>query len=182
MKKLSYILMIAVALIVGACEGPAGPMGPPGEDGGLHFGSVYEFQGDFNAGNGYSILSSYPSNMEVYDGDVVLVYILWETDNGLDVWRLMPQTVLIREDDVYGEIIYNYDYTYQNFRVFLEFTINEEDLLESETQNQVFRVAVVPAEIAKTNDVSSFSSLTDTPGLQLKTFDSINNTPTSIQK
>lgn len=184
MRKLGYILLIAVATIVGACEGPAGPMGPPGEDAEENFAAVFDFNGDFNAGNDYSILKSYPSNVTVYDDDVVLVYMLWTDEDGVDIWRLMPQTVFIRdeENDIFGEIIYNFDYTSGDVRVFLEFTIDETDLLASETQNQWFKVAVVPALYAKTHDVTNFSSLMDDPGLQITTLDPVDVNTTPIQK
>lgn len=182
MRKLVNILIIATALLVAACEGPVGPMGPPGEDGGLYFASVFEFQGDFTPGNGYSILKPFPSNVEIYESDVVLVYLLWETDDGLDVWRLMPQTVFIREQDVYGEVLYNYDYTYENFRVFLEFTINEEDLLPSETDDQWFRVAVVPAEFAKNNDLTDFNALLKSSDIKFSNFDLSNSTINSVKE
>ena len=174
MRKLAILLLIAIALIIGACEGP---VGPPGQDGDYLIGSVFEFQEDFTPGNNYSILKTFPNNVEVYESDVVLVYILWETDNGLDVWRLMPQTVFIRnqEENIFGEIIYNYDYTYENVRVFLEFTINEEDLLPSETDGQWFRVAVVPADIVAKNDFSNFNSLLETPELKIINLDMLNS-------
>ena len=182
MRKIGYILLIAAAMIVGACEGPAGPMGPPGEDGEENFAKVFDFNGDFNAGNEYSIVETYPSNIEVYDDDVVLVYLLWTNEDGVDIWRLMPQTVFIRENDVNGEIVYNFDYTSGDVRVFLEFTIDEADLLPSETQNQWFKVAVVPSLYAKSHDVTNFSSLMNDTGLQIKTFDPVDVNTTPIQK
>lgn len=184
MRKLSYILMIAVALVVGACEGPVGPVGPPGEPGGDLMASVFNINGDFNAGNEYSILESYPSNIEVYDDDVVLVYMLWTTEDGVDIWRLMPQTIFIRDEvnNIFGEIIYNFDYTSGDVRVFLEFTIDEADLLPAETQDQWFKVAVVPSLYAKNHDLTNFSSLMEDPGLHINTIDPVDAITTPIQK
>ncbi len=164
MRKPTGILIIAIALLLGACEGPAGP---PGMDGDTFIGSVFEVQGDFTSPNGYKIYNTYPSNIVVYDTDVVLVYILWEQANGLDVWRLLPQTVVLPE----GIIQYNYDYTSSDFQIFLEFTVPEDDLLPAETLDQIFRVAVLPADFVarKEVDVNDFNSIIDNPELHLET-------------
>lgn len=161
MRKLTGILMIVMALFLGACEGPAGP---PGMDGDSFIGSVFEVEGDFTAANNYKIYDSYPSNIVVYDTDVVLVYILWEQANGLDVWRLLPQTVVLPN----GVIQYNYDYTYTDFQIFLEFTVPENDLLPAETQDQIFRVAVLPADFVakKEVNVNDFNTIVDSPLLR----------------
>lgn len=166
MRKLTGILMIVMALILGACEGPAGP---PGMDGDSFIGSVFEVEGDFTAANNYKIYDSYPSNIVVYDTDVVLVYILWEQANGLDVWRLLPQTVVLPN----GVIQYNYDYTYTDFQIFLEFTVPENDLLPAETQDQIFRVAVLPADFVakKEVNVNDFNTIVENPTLRFSTIE-----------
>ena len=171
MKKLTGIFLALATFILVSCEGDMGPMGPPGEDGEDFIGSVFEVEGDFTPDNNYSFLVDYPSNITVYDGDVVLVYILWEVDNGTDIWRLCPQTVVLGE----GVIQYNFDYTLADVRIFLEFTIPEEDLLPAETQNQIFRVAILPADFAnsKSVDVTDFNSILQAPNLELKSFDKL---------
>ncbi len=179
MRKLTNILLIATALLIGACEGPVGPIGPPGQDGINILGSVFEIQGDFTPDNSYTLYTTYPSNLEVYESDVVLVYILWETADGMDVWRLMPQTVVLGNE---GVIQYNYDYTYADVQIFLEFTIPEANLLPAETDNQVFRIAVVPADFVAKNDVSEFSALQNAPNLELKSFDTADMSINSLSK
>ena len=87
------ILFLATAVLITSCEGP---QGPPGESGTNILGTVFEIQGDFTADNDYLLYYQFPGNFEVYDSDVVLVYMLWEQTNGLDVWRLMPQTVALK--------------------------------------------------------------------------------------
>lgn len=164
MKKLTSILMVAAALFLGACEGPAGT---PGMDGDSFIGSVFEVDGSFTPANNYNIYGTYPSNIVVYDTDVVLVYILWEQANGLDVWRLLPQTVVLPN----GVIQYNYDYTYTDFQIFLEFTIPANELLPAETQNQIFRVAVLPADFVarKEVNVNDFNTISENPRLSFAT-------------
>ncbi len=176
MKKLISISMIAMALFLAACEGPAGP---PGLDGDSFIGTIFEVQGDFTPENDYLIYDTYPSNLVVYNTDVVLVYILWEDSNGMDVWRLMPQTVVLPE----GVIQYNFDYTYTDFQIFLEFTIPEENLLPAETDNQVFRVAVLPADFVakKEVNVNDFNSIIENPQLNFSTINLIQTNNSLLQ-
>ena len=71
-----------------------------------------------------------------------MVYILWDTINGQDVWRLVPQTVIFDDGN---DLVYNFDFTQDDVRFFLEGS--DLDNLDSVyTQNQVFRVVVVPAD------------------------------------
>ena len=108
MKKISSIILLFASVFILSCEGP---MGPPGQDGDALIGTIFEMEGDFKASNNYELFFDFPQNFEIYETDVVLVYILWEvtTVNGknTDVWRLLPQTRFI--DD--GVIQYNFDYT-----------------------------------------------------------------------
>lgn len=170
MKKLASIILAFTALIFASCEGPVGPIGPSGEDGGLELATVYEIEGDFTSGNDYRFGYSFPGD-GIYDTDVVLVYILWDVVDGLDIWRLCPQTVVVDE----GVLQYNFDYTYVDVQVFLEFTVPESTLLPAETDNQVFRIAVVPADFAasKSVDVSDINSILQYPDIELNMHDRI---------
>ncbi len=172
------LFVIATAILFSSCEGPVGPQGIPGED--ADIGTVFDIQGDFNSGNNYTLYTTYPSNLIVYDSDVVLVYILWEVADGVDVWRLCPQTVVLDN----GVIQYNYDYTQSDVQVYLEFTIPENELLSSETDNQVFRIAVLPAEFAtnKSIDINDFNSLMEVPQLKMNVLDKIDLDTTSELK
>jgi len=168
MKKLLGTIFIITVMIISSCEGPMGPPGIDGEDGGIMLGSIFEIQGDFIAGNDYRLIFDFPNDFEIYDTDVVLVYILWEVAGETDVWRLLPQTVALPE----GIIQYNFDYTVFDVQVFMEGTIPPEDWLPAETENQIFRIAVLPADFVsnKSVNISDFNSLMETPQLQLKTF------------
>lgn len=172
MRKIASIILVASAILFAACEGPMGPIGPEGPSGADGFiGSIFEIQGDFTSDNNYTLYTEYPSEIEVYESDVVLVYILWEVVDGMDVWRLCPQTVVLDE----GVIQYNFDYTYADVQIFLEFTVPESSLLPAETDNQVFRIAVLPADFAalKSVDVSDFNTILRAPDIELKSFDRI---------
>ena len=170
MKKLANIILAFTALIIVSCEGPMGPPGAQGEDGGLELATIYDIEGDFTSGNNYRFGFTFPGD-GIYDTDVVLVYILWEVVDGLEVWRLLPQTVVLK-DNGSGEtdvLQYNFDYTYVDVQVFLEFTFPESSLLPAETDDQVFRIAVVPADFValKSVDVSDINTILQYPDIEL---------------
>ena len=156
MKNLGRFFTVLIAFIsLSSCEGPTGPPGPPGFDGldgqdGVNIlGAVYDIVGDFNPSNGYSLFSVFSEDvpgLEVFETDVVLVYILWDQIDDptgpIDVWRLLPQTLLVQE----GILQYNYDYTFENALIFLETDFNEALLRPGDTNDQVFRIAILPAD------------------------------------
>lgn len=169
----NFVFLISTVLLF-SCEGPAGPPGPPGTpgqdgqdglDGDSFLGSVFEIQDNFTSENNYELFFEFPETVEVFSSDIVLVYILWEqyTDSYgelLDVWRLLPQTVFLEE----GTLKYNYDYTYYDVLIFLDGTIDFASLLPAETDNQVFRIVVLPADYAqsKSLDVSDYDAVMKT--------------------
>ena len=162
MKTITGIILVFTLAALASCEGIPGPPGEDGLDGESFIGSVFEIEGDFTSANDYSLFFEFPNTIEVFESDVVLVYILWEQteDNSgqpVDVWRLLPQTVVLNE----GVLQYNYDHTFNDVQIFLEGNINFNNLLPTEWQDQVFRIAVLPADYAMNNnlDVSDFGSV-----------------------
>ncbi|MGQ7867936.1 hypothetical protein [Sunxiuqinia sp. sy24] len=156
MKTITRLLMILTLAVFAACEGPVGPPGPPGDDGldGLNGenGYLFEIEGSFSPANEYTLYFPFPDGFTTYDTDIVMVYILWDqvesgTGEWLDVWRALPQTVIVNE----GVIQYNFDYTVADVEIFIEETVGE--LLPEETDNQVFRIAVLPAELLTNKSV-----------------------------
>ena len=159
MKKITWILGSLVLLIIAACEGPAGPPGPPGFDGldgldgqdGINLlGQVVEIEGTFSVDNDYALFYEFPQTIEVFESDVVLVYILWDQfDDGsgelVDIWRLLPQTRLLDQ----GILQYNFDHTFFDVSIFLESDFDLSTLLPGDTDNQIFRIAVLPADFAQ---------------------------------
>lgn len=153
MKKFSILLGTFIALFFMACEGPAGPPGFDGYDGedgqdGIdgEIGTVIDIEGDFTPNNDYSIGYQFPQNIEVFETDVVLVYILWEqlpdgNNPPIDVWRLLPQTLILNQ----GILQYNYDHTFIDVNIFLDAEFDLGTLTAADTQGQVFRIAILPA-------------------------------------
>lgn len=160
MKTISRILILFIALTFAACQGEEGPIGPPGEDGINILGSVYEIQGTFNSANDFSLYYQFPDKL--VDGDIVMVYILWEQTeddrgNVLDVWRPLPQTIFLNE----GALQYNFDYTLQDVQIYIEGTINPAILVPGDLKDQIFRIAVIPADLAinKTIDLNNYNAV-----------------------
>lgn len=165
MRNILSLLFMATLLFT-SCEGDQGPPGfdgVDGLDGGIIVSSAFEIEVDFNLANNYEIIEPY--GFEVFEFDVTLVYILWETADGQDIWRLVPQSV----EFIDGTLTYNYDFTQNDVRLFLDGTIDF-GLLDTEwTQNQVFRVVVIPADnvdgldfsdinaVMKANQIESFN-------------------------
>jgi hypothetical protein len=174
MKTIKGIILVFALAILASCEGVPGPPGRDGfdgidgKDGESFLGAVFEIEGDFTSENNYSLYFEFPQTTTVYESDIVLVYILWEqaeTNDGelLDVWRLLPQTVVLDE----GVLQYNYDHTFLDVQVFLEGTISFNSLLPAETDDQVLRIVVLPADyaISSTLDVTDYDQMMKSLGI-----------------
>lgn len=153
-KKLIPILFIFAAIIQ-SCSGPDGRDGIDGIDGkdGLNIvGTTFDVTGvNFNAGNDYSASFTFPpAKVEVFESDAVLVYREWAVDGDVSVWRLLPQTVLMS-----GNLLqYNFDHTFTEAFFYLDGNVNKATLPAQWTQNQVFRVVIVPSAFTSRKDAS----------------------------
>ena len=159
-RYLSIFALIGL-LAFQACEGPMGPQGPQGEPGVTIVGEAFEVEVDFTSQNGYEgIFDFQPAILE---SDVVLAFIEWETSNNQSVWRALPQTVFFNE----GVLMYNYDFTRADFRIFLDGPLNFSTLGPEWTQDQVFRIVVVPADFAGARiDWTDYEGVTRLLGLE----------------
>ncbi len=150
MKKF-IVLIISLALI--SCEGPQGPPGPPGFDGINILGNVFEANVTFSPGNGYSSLIPFPNNYEVFESDVVMVYLLEEQvsdpSGPIDVWTPLPQSFFLNDG---SQVVYNFNHTFLDVNLFLDGNVNLNSLGPGFTNNQIFRIAVLPAEFADSFD------------------------------
>lgn len=122
-------------------------------------GQTYEFTTTFNSGNLYSDRFVFPEN--IFDSDVVLVYRLDGTVNGLDVWEPLPTASFFFFNDTTGAIEgflnYRFNFTIGDVDVFL--SSDAPELAEQEfTNNQTFRIVIVPADFAQNTDID-FSNL-----------------------
>lgn len=148
-------------------EGPRGPQGPPGEG---EIATIFEVEGDFTEDNDYSLLVHYSdfTDVEVFESDVVQVYLLAgqqdDASGAIDVWRSLPNTYY----ESGGTILYNYDFTFFDVNIFLDSNMELSTLGSEYTDEQVFRVAIIPAEVyaSKSMDLSNFKEVMSTLEIQ----------------
>ncbi len=153
MKKILFLLSISIVLF-SSCEGDQGPPGPEGLPGLI--GEAFERTINLNATNGFT--ERIPLNPNIADDDVVLVYRLEAVDNGLDVWEPLPTGSVFFFNDttgaVEGFLYYRFNFTVGDIDIILEFDVPSADLVGPEfTDNQTFRIVIVPAEQAKSLDI-----------------------------
>lgn len=125
---------------------------------------VWEYTNvDFYSGNNFSVLLSFPH--QTYTSDMILVYHLYDVVNGTDVWRLLPQTYYFNNG---GELDYNFDFTIYDVNIFLGANFDLNTLDSSWSQNQIFRVVVVPgyfgnkmAASTKSIDLTDYQAVID---------------------
>lgn len=101
--------------------------------------AVIEITTSFNSGNNFSRLITI--NPATYPSDMILVYRLSDVVNGTDVWQLIPQTYYLSGGD---EVDYNYDFTVNDVNIFMGANFDLNLLEPSWTQNQTFRIVIVP--------------------------------------
>jgi hypothetical protein len=143
MKKIISLFVLFSGLLI-SCKGDQG------EPGINSIGNVFEIEADFNAVNGYSTLFEFPSSVEVFESDVVLVYILTEVNGGVSVWELLPDSVFLNDGSI---LQYDFDHTFLDVVIFLNGDTDFDALDDAWTQNQVFRIAVLPADFAQNNNI-----------------------------
>ncbi len=85
-----FAIFSAFLLLLG-CTGPEGPIGPQGPS---LFSQVFEFVVDFTPSNNYEAYIEFPQDIEVFEADLVLVFLAYETtdsNQGVQyVWRSLP--------------------------------------------------------------------------------------------
>ena len=184
MRKIFTLLFISAFLFTGCSEdgemgsegpqgeqgpqGPEGPQGPQGEPGDALVGTVLDLEvSNFNADNNYTLSVDFNAeDVEVWETDAVLVYMAfgqYEDPDGIPyyVWRQLPQ--IIYTDD--GEQIqYTFEYSFFDLNIILESSIpyaNFNTIDATYTDNQLFRVIIVPADFAETQsvDISNYNAV-----------------------
>jgi len=106
---------------------------------------VIEITADFTPSNNYSFLYTLPTNMVVYESDIILVYLEEQVVNGNEsVWTLLPQSFF---SDL-GTFQYSYNHTYYDINLMMYGNFNLQLLPTNLTLGQRFRIAVLPAAYA----------------------------------
>lgn len=145
MKKF-LVTPLLLLLLITSCSGPEGPMGPMGPEGISVFSNVTEVVVDFTPENNYEVMIPYPSQWRVYEADIVMVYLSYETitDNSgpIQVWRALPQSLLTEQ----GLLQYNFDHTFKDVRLFMQADYDLGFTTSGDRENQRFKIAVIPAQ------------------------------------
>jgi hypothetical protein len=158
MKKSILLLAVFISFIFSACEGDPGPPGPPGDPGINILGQVFEYNTDllFDPGQGIMVspILAFPSNVEVFESDAILVYRLTGQDNSFnppaDVWTQLPYSEFFQDGT--GDVFqYNFNHTFVDVQFLIDGNFDVSTLGFDATNDQIFRVAVVPSEFAQDN-------------------------------
>ena len=100
---------------------------------------------------GYYFKSSF--SPALYSSDMVLVYQKTATDNGKNVWTLIPRTIYLSDGN---EVDYTFDFTTNDIQIYAGGTF---DLANTTyVKNQTFRILIVPAVQGKTQNAVDFSN------------------------
>lgn len=150
MKTPIGILALFLMISCDVSSGTRGPEGPPGPAGPV--GQGFEVEADFNQSNNYSQIFAFPESAEVLDTDIVVVYWLFEVNEqtGNDVWQQLPATVFFQD----GQFQYAFDHTLADVQLFLQGNIDLNTLGTGYTQNQLFRVAILPVDYVQSNNIN----------------------------
>jgi len=176
MKTFRTLLPFLGLLIITSCiettsigpqgpQGPVGPVGPTGAPG--ESGFVFEFTNVNFTAPAYDVILSYPTDFQPLASDVALVYLLWEVQviDGADVeiWRQLPQTVFTD----YGTLLYNFDHTPFDVRLFLDANFPLDFLTAIDTDQWIARVVVVPGNFWNSGrlDFSDYNTVKNALGL-----------------
>lgn len=154
MKSIVNAMIIVMVTGLSSCitdsVGPAGPIGPQGNDGPIgpkgDSGFVFEYdQINFTAPD-YEVFLPFPDDFESLSSDVALVYLLWDVVkvDGVDteVWRQIPQTILTNE----GILQYNFDFSLADVRLFMDADFDLALLGALDTDDWIARVVIVPGD------------------------------------
>ncbi len=168
MKRIFYIIIVSISMTFYGCvgdqgpEGPVGPTGPQGPEGPAgESGYVFEFENVDFTGPDYEVFLNYPNDFEGLASDVALVYFLWGVDNvggqDLEIWRQLPQTSILPE----GTLVYNFDFTLQDVRLFLQADFPLDQLTAIDTDDWIVRIVIVPGSFWASNRVGDYMEYND---------------------
>ena len=175
MKRITLVLGAFLALFIISCRGPEGLEGLPGRDGlngvdGPSFeAAAFEIEIDMvlnTDSNRYEFAGEpYPSDITLIADDVVLMYRLEEVNNGFDVWRQLPQPLF--SDN--GLLYYNFDFTLNDYSIFVEPEFDAATIAASLVLDQVFRIVIIPANLGTSKvDKSNISAVLSSLGIEEK--------------
>jgi hypothetical protein len=142
MKKILILFAVVGLTVFSSCEGPEGPPGRDGQTGPPGYvNEIFQVNVNFNSSNGYS--TTFPLNPVIDRNDNILVYQLVNKNDGIDTWALLPQIYYFDN----GTAQYNYDFSFDQFTIFIDANFALNTLPSSFTTGKVFRVVIIPGAI-----------------------------------
>lgn len=149
MKNIA-ILLILISITITSCVGERGPTGPQGPAGIV--GQGFEVQASFTESNDYSQIFEFPGSIEVLSTDIVITYLLWDVDpnTGNDIWQQLPVSVFFSD----GQLQYAFDHTLADIKLFLTGDTDLSTVGDEFTQDQIFRVAILPVDYVQSKNVN----------------------------
>ncbi len=170
------IITLAIATFMFSCEGPVGPQGPEGPQGNRGpqgepgtEGFTFEYISNFAAPD-YESLLELPSNFQLLESDVALVYIYQGTTTEfgetVEVWEPLPQLHILEE----GILQYYFNHTLYSVLVSMQANFDISILGTQYTNDQIFRVVVVPAQFFDSGrmavDLNDYHAVTEHFGIK----------------
>ncbi|WP_179006631.1 hypothetical protein [Winogradskyella forsetii] len=166
MKKIAYLLF-ALTFILTACEGDPGPPGFDGLDGlpaddfaARSFERTINFEYFSDTGLQESVVTL-PTT--ILDRDAVLVYRLEGTVNvggqPTDTWSPLPQNFFLEGSDI---IQYIFNHTFADVELLIDGNFDLSTLESGFTQNQTFRIIVLPVENLNSVNISDMNEVMQT--------------------
>lgn len=154
MRNIVLFITMASLVLFSSCRGERGPQGPPG---GVDYAQVFEktVSYSYDSANNQLFTDFYSFPFTVYESDVVLgFHYEGQTNIGsgqtADVWTPLPQNVFY--NDGTGDFFqYNFNHTFIDVQFTIEGNFQLSNIDPNHSQNQTFRIAVVPSEFAKRN-------------------------------
>lgn len=148
MKRIFLLLAVVAMTALQSCEGD---QGPPGRDGVNVESEVFEVTTNFlpNGNPEDAYRSYFDLNPPILTSDVLLVYELsgGYTSNGqqFDIWKLLPQVYTFDDGGIFQ---YNFDFSPNDFSIFIDANFNVATLDSQWTQNKTFRIVIVPGRFS----------------------------------
>ena len=110
-------------------------------------------------------------NPPILNNDMILVYRLdGITNNNQDIWKQLPQVYFEPINGQLEEIEYNFDFTINDVYLYMYSTLPVQNLPFEWTQNQIFRVVILPgyrARSASQVDFNDFNAVVKAYNLDL---------------
>lgn len=103
---------------------------------------VFEVNPSFTQANGFSV--TYALDPVIFSSDNILIYELVDTADGIDTWALLPQVYYFN----LGSAQYNYNFSYDQFTVFIDSDFDSALLPSDFRLGKTFRIVIVPGDFS----------------------------------